>query len=135
MSVLRYLLDTNTISAAMRDPFGRAATEILKRGIDRSCTSIVVASELRFGAALARSKQLTERVDQILSTTTVLPFESPADSVYADTRAALVAAGTPIGANDLFIAAHALALDLTLVTANADEFSRVPGLRVENWLD
>ena len=59
---------------------------------------------------------------------------TPIDVVYARARLELEAAGTPIGANDLWIAAHALALDLTLVTANEREFHRVPGLSVENWL-
>jgi len=63
-----------------------------------------------------------------------MPFEEPADLIYADIRATLEKSGTPIGANDLFIAAHALALNATLVTGNEREFRRVPGLEVENWL-
>lgn len=70
-----------------------------------------------------------------LSCSPSCPLESPADDFYASVRAALENAGRPIGPNDPFIAAHALALDLTLVTANVGEFSRVSGLRVENWLD
>ena len=65
----------------------------------------------------------------------IVPFAEPADQVYAELRAHLERAGTPIGPHDLLIAAHALALDLTLVTDNLREFSRVPDLRVENWLD
>jgi tRNA(fMet)-specific endonuclease VapC len=63
-----------------------------------------------------------------------LPFDSPADEYYGSIRARLETAGTPIGGNDLLIAAQALALDLTLVTGNDKEFSRIEGLRVENWL-
>lgn len=64
----------------------------------------------------------------------MVAFEQPADVVYADLRTELQRAGTPIGANDMLIAAHALSLGLILVTANEREFSRVSGLRVENWL-
>ena len=80
------------------------------------------------------SAKLTERVEAILDSITVLPFEAPADLHYADIRRYLETAGDLIGPNDLLIAAHARALDLTLVTANFTEFSRVPELRVENWL-
>ena len=65
----------------------------------------------------------------------VLPLEKPVDEYYGTIRALLNQKGQPIGGNDLFIAAHALALDLTLVSANVREFSRVPNLRVENWLE
>jgi tRNA(fMet)-specific endonuclease VapC len=64
----------------------------------------------------------------------VLALDKEADRRYAEIRHRLEQRGTPIGPNDLLIAAHALALDLTLVTANVDEFARVPRLRVENWL-
>ena len=64
----------------------------------------------------------------------VLPLETPADDAYGSLRAALERAGTPIGANDMIIAAQALSLGLIMVTDNVREFSRVPGLKVENWL-
>jgi tRNA(fMet)-specific endonuclease VapC len=64
----------------------------------------------------------------------VIPLEPPADVRYGEVRAALEAAGTPIGGNDLLIAAQALALDLVLVTNNEREFARVGGLKLENWL-
>ena len=82
-----------------------------------------------------QSEQLAQRIEAILGVLPVLQLGQPADHHYAHVRHYLEAAGRPIGANDLFIAAHALALDLTLVTANIREFSRVPNLRVENWLD
>ncbi len=65
----------------------------------------------------------------------IMPFEAPAAQVYGFVRTTLELAGTPISANDLLIAAHALALQLTLVTHNTGEFRRVPGLAVENWLE
>lgn len=70
----------------------------------------------------------------LLSALEILPLEAPTDRHYAQLRHHLALRGTPIGPNDLLIAAHALAADLKLVTANVGEFSRVPGLKVENWL-
>lgn len=64
----------------------------------------------------------------------MLAFEPPAEEHYGDVRFHLEQAGTPIGANDLFIAAHARAIGLVLVTNNEREFARVPGLAIENWL-
>ena len=131
---LRYLLDTNVLSDLIRHPQGTVATRISSAGEGDVCTSIVVAAELRFGAKKSESPTLADRVNLILSAVNVLPLESPADRHYGEIRQHLTRRGTPIGPNDLLIAAHALALDLTVVTANASEFSRVPGLRVDNWL-
>lgn len=129
------LLDTNILSAIMRDSEGALLQRVRAIGADAYCTSVVVAAELRFGTERVQSDRLKREVEEILQEITVVPFESPADAHYARIRAALERQGTPIGANDLFIAAHALALDLTLVTGKIREFSRVPGLRVENWLE
>lgn len=131
---LRYLLDTNVISALLRQPRGPVAKRIAEAGERAVCTSIVVAAELRYGAEKARSKPLSERVELILSALEILPFEPPADRRYAEIRDHLTRRGTPIGPNDLLIAAHALAAELTVVTSNVREFERVPALRVENWL-
>jgi len=131
---LRYLLDTNIISELVRRPGGTVATRIVHVGEDLICTSMVVAAELRYGATKSNSKQLSERVGLLLSALEILPLEPPADQRYAEIRHHLARQGTPIGPNDLLIAAHALAADLTLVTANTREFERVPSLRVENWL-
>ena len=70
----------------------------------------------------------------VASSLEILPLEIPADHQYAAVRHHLTRKGTLIGPNDLLIAAHALANDLTVITANVREFSRVPGLKVENWL-
>lgn len=131
----RYLLDTNVVSDLVRNPQGEVAARISEVGEEAVCTSIVVASELRFGAAKSGSLRLRRQLDAILAALTVLPLESPADEHYAEIRAVLESTGTPIGPNDLLIAAHARALGLTVVTANLKEFSRVPGLVVENWLN
>ena len=130
----RYMLDTSIISDLIRDPKGKAAKRIAKVGEDRICTSIIVAAELRYGCAKRNSKRLTKAVEDLLAEIDVLPFEAPADAEYGAIRAALEAAGRPIGGNDSLIAAHARAVGATVVSANADEFKRVRGLKVENWL-
>lgn len=130
----RYLLDTNIISDLIRNPQGKAARRIARVGEDSICTSIIVAAELRYGCAKSGSARLRRAVDDLLGEIEVLPFESPADADYGDIRASLESAGTPIGSNDLLIAAHARALGATVVTANGDEFKRVRGMKVENWL-
>lgn len=130
----RYMLDTNIISDLMRNPQGRAAKRLAKVGETNICTSIVVAAELRYGCAKSGSKLLLDSVEAILAEIVVLPFDAPADAEYGEIRAGLESAGTPIGGNDLLIAAHARAADAVMVTANAGEFSRVRGLKVENWL-
>jgi len=129
-----YLLDTNIISDLIRNPAGNVAQRIAEKGESTVCTSIVVACELRFGARKKGSAPLAARVEEILSVIEVLALDADADRHYAEIRTELEASGTPIGPNDLLIAAHALALGLILVTANTAEFSRIPDLPVENWL-
>jgi tRNA(fMet)-specific endonuclease VapC len=129
-----YLLDTNILSDLVRHPQGLISQRIATVGEDRICTSIIVACELRFGAAKSGSARLTNQLERILDVLPVLPLDLPTAPHYATIRAHLEQAGTPIGPNDLLIAAHALALGLTLITANTREFDRVPGLKVDNWL-
>lgn len=129
-----FLLDTNVLSALVRDPQGVVAEHIARVGETNVCTSIVVAAELRYGAAKRGSARLTQQLDVILTAMDVVPFESPMDRVYADVRTALEQRGRPIGGNDLIIAAQALALDAVLVTDNVKEFEQVPGLKIENWV-
>jgi len=130
-----YLLDTNILSDLVRNPQGRIATCIAQVGEKSVYTSMIVASELRFGAAKRNAPKLTAQVDAILAALEGRPFDIPADREYAKLRFHLEQAGTPIGPNDMLIAAHALATESTLVTANTGEFSRVPGLAVENCLE
>lgn len=127
------MLDTNIVSEAMRDPRGTVSTRIQSIEGNKICCSVVVAAELRFGAAKHGGSVWIERVNQALSSLTVLPLAPPVDKAYGEIRAALELAGTPIGPNDLLIAAHAMTNNLVLVTANEGEFRRVKGLIVENW--
>lgn len=129
-----YLLDTNIVSAILRDPRGAAAAKLHHTPTEDIAVSIIVASELRFGVLKRNSTVLEGLIEGFLLRTQVLPFDEPADRSYAQLRLALEAAGTPIGANDLLIAAHALALDATLVTDNEREFARIKDLKIENWL-
>lgn len=135
MTSPRFLLDTNILSDLVRRPRGKVAARIGEVGEATVCTSIIVAAELRFGAAKKNAPKLSAQVDSILAALEVLPFDAPADRAYAGMRWALEQAGTPIGPNDMLIAAQALAHDCVVVSANLAEFSRVAGLRVENWLD
>lgn len=130
----RYLLDTNMVSSLVRDPHGPVTRRVRAVGEGRVCTSIIVAAELRYGAAKKGSARLTAQLEAVLGALDVLPFEAPADAAYGALRARLEAAGQPIGGNDLLIAAQAVALGHTLVTDNEREFARVAGLPRENWL-
>ena len=129
-----FLLDTNIVSDLMRDPRGRVSRRIAQAGEQNVCTSVIVAAEMRYGIAKRGSARLLTQLETIFLRLEILPLEPPSDIVYGDLRARLERAGTLIGPNDLLIASQVLALDLTLVTDNEREFSRVPDLRIENWL-
>ena len=132
-----YLLDSNAVSEMMRNPLGPVARAYRSKELDpdaRLFTSIISASELRYGAAKKGSPLLSQRVDRMLLSLEIAPLGPGADAEYATLRADLERKGHLIGPNDLLIAAHALALDAILVTDNVREFKRVKGLKIENWL-
>ena len=129
-----YLLDTNILSELVKHPKGLIFYKIQKVGEEQVCTSIIVAAELKFGIKNKNSLRLTKKLNIVLDAIDILPFAAPADRYYAEIRQSLKIQGVPIGANDLLISAHALSLNLTLVTANVREFERVRNLKVENWL-
>lgn len=131
----RYLLDTNIVSALVRDPHGPVTRRIARVGEARVCTSIIVACELRYGAAKKGSARLTDQLERVLSVLPILPLETDADREYGAIRVELERRGAPIGPNDLLIAAQARALGLTLVTDNTREFARVADLDLKNWLE
>lgn len=114
---------------------GTARRRLGQVGGDATCTSIIAATELRYGAVRRQSEQLTARVEAILTEIAVIELSADADHHYAHLRFELERKGKPISGNDMLIAAHALALDCILVTANTREFARIDGLRLENWLD
>lgn len=131
------LLDTNVISMLMRDPHGHVTQRLDNaRAITpdlRVVTSVVVDGELRFGLARRPSAKLQGAYANVMQIIEVLPLPPEAAPHYAALRAHLESQGQPIGPNDALIAAHALALGATLISGD-DEFARVPGLKVENWL-
>lgn len=129
-----YLLDTNTLSHLVRQPQGPVAEHIADVGETNVVTSVIVACDLRYGAAKRGSRRLTRQVEAILGAMTIRPLESETDRVYASIRVALEKRGTPISAHDMLIAAHARAIDAICVTDNVTEFRRVPALKVEDWL-
>jgi tRNA(fMet)-specific endonuclease VapC len=131
---MRYLLDTNIVSDLVRRPQGQTAQRIRDVGEAQVCTSIIVAAELRYGAAKRGALRLSAQLEAVLGALDVLPLEPPADAAYGRLRADLERIGRPVGGNDLLIAAHAIALGHTIVTDNEREFARIEGLACENWL-
>ena len=129
---LRCLIDTNILSNLIREPQGTVQQRIVKAGEATVCTGIVVACELRFGAAKSGSTRLRDRVAALLGALPVLRLASSDGEVYAEIRHYLESEENPIGPNDLLIAAQARRHYLVVVTVR--EFGRVPGLAVENWL-
>jgi len=130
----RYMLDTDTCSYIMK----RSNDAILKRlrrtPVSDVCISVITKSELLYGVEVSpRRQQDQAAVNDFLRYVDVLDFPDKAAPHYAKIRADLKTRGTMIGANDLFIAAHARSQGLTLVTNNASEFRRVPNLAIENW--
>lgn len=109
--------------------------------LDRACGGEIglhvggCGQRIAFRGGQAKRAELSAQGNAILAALEVRPFDIPADLEYAKLRLHLERADTPIGPNDMLIAAHALALESTLVTASTGEFSRVPGLAVENWLE
>ena len=137
MASQKWLLDTNIISYAVRYPHSPVAKRIQQLSLadpQNLCTSVVVVCELQFGITRKGASSLAAKVDTVLRFIAVKNIESDVIPHYATLRTELERQGTPIGPNDMLIAAHALALGATLVTGDA-EFARVPGLQVENWLD
>ena len=130
---MRKTLDTNICSYILR----RHPAEMLDKfaDLDRQqlWLSSIVAAELRFGAMKLASAKFSSAVEMWLSGFDIKAWPVEATSHYANIRAALEKTGQPIGAMDLMIAAHVLAEDSVLVTNNAREFHRVPGLAVEEW--
>ena len=131
----KYLLDTNMVIYVLK----RRPIEVLSRFNDnagRMAMSAITLSELYHGAEKsAKVTQNMEVVEEFASLVQVLAYSTKASQHYGAIRSQLEKAGQPIGANDLHIAAHARSEGLVVVTNNTSEFSRVPGLMLENWVD
>lgn len=130
----RYLLDTNIVSSLIRLRGASPAFRLASHHRTQVCTSVIVASEIRFGITKKGSLRLETEAERVLNGLVVLPFEAPADTFYGTVRVDLERRRLTISANDLLIAAHCLAVDATLVTNNTREFERVKNLRIEDRL-
>ena len=122
----QYMLDTNIVSALVRNPHGALRDKFASIDSKAICISIIVAKGV--------AKQMQFQIEALFENLDILALDPPVDTHYAEIRAHLEKRGLPISANDLLIAAHARCLDLTLVTNNTREFERVPGLKLEDWL-
>ena len=129
----KFMLDTDTVSYALRH-HGGVAESMVQRKPSELCISALTLAELRYGASRRQSKRLHGLIDSFIVDVAVVPFDDTCATRYGLLASDLAAQGSPIGDFDTLIAAHAIALDLTLVTNNGKHFLRVPELRVENWL-
>jgi tRNA(fMet)-specific endonuclease VapC len=131
---MRYALDTNACVDYLNGTYPNVVTRIQASRVEDLCVSSVVVAELRYGAERSTRKERNhERLDALFTELRCVSFDAEAARLFGGIRTRLERRGRPIGPYDLQIAAHALALDLTLVTDNVREFRRVRGLRVENW--
>jgi tRNA(fMet)-specific endonuclease VapC len=130
----RFMLDTNTCSYIMKRSHQAVIRRLQRVPVSDVCISVITKSELLFGVELSPRRQQDEAaLAAFLRLVEALDFPDAASFHYARIRAELQARGTMVGANDLFIAAHARSLGLTLVTNNTREFGRVRNLAIENW--
>ena len=129
-----YLLDSNACIAYLRTPLSAVGRRLVRQQPADIALCAVVKSELIYGAAHStRPEEQLAQLEHFFQPYTSLPFDDAAATISGQVRADLAARGTPIGLHDLQIAAIALAHNLTLVTHNVHEFSRVNGLRIEDW--
>jgi tRNA(fMet)-specific endonuclease VapC len=131
--MIRYLLDTNTASYAIKGNVARVREQLLKIAMADVGISVITEAELRFGVArLPSAIRLKDLVEEFLLRVEVLPWNSAAANHYAEIRAALERSGKPMGNMDMLIAAHALSVEAVLVTHDR-VFRRVKGLKIEDW--
>ena len=132
---MRFMLDTNIIAYAKNNRPETVLKRLMQHSPEDYCISAITLAELEFGVYnSARPEQNQLALVTFLARIKVVPFDADAAGEYGIIRADLTRKGTLIGANDLLIAAHARALDVTLVTNNTREFERVDGLKLENWV-
>jgi tRNA(fMet)-specific endonuclease VapC len=130
---MKFLLDTDTCIYAIKQ-HDDVLRELLSQSRADIAVSVITEGELRTGAAKSMAAENTlQRVENFLRPLTLLEFTSLDAAAYAEVRAGLERKRTPIGPLDTLIAAQALGRKLTLVTNNSREFSRVAGLKLENW--
>jgi tRNA(fMet)-specific endonuclease VapC len=129
-----YCLDTNIWSYLLRQPNDLLIANLKSHPTSEICLTELIRAELLFGAKRStKAKELTTKINELLSPFICLPFDSETSTHYAEIRFTLEKKGMPISPNDLIIAATARAAGATLVTNNIREFERVPNLRCEDW--
>ena len=126
------MLDTDTVSYALRGR-GKVANRLAECPPSQICVSAITLAELRFGAERRKSAKLHALIDSFVEGVIVVPLDALAADRFALVAVDLARQGLPIGNFDTLIAAHALALDLTLVTNNVQHFERVAGLKTVCW--
>ena len=132
--MIRYMLDTNTCIAIIKRRPDSIQTRLADLPVDEVAISSIVAAELSYGVALSQKKKQNETaLKDFLDYVVVLDWPFDACRIYGRIREDLKKKGTPIGAMDILIAAHALLLDAVLVTDNEREFARIADLKMENW--
>ena len=133
MTLVRYLLDTNTVSYILKGNVPRVRERLVKVPMAQVAISVITEAELRFGVARRpEATRLKIAVEEFLLRVVVLPWNSEAAKRYAQIRAALESAGEPMGNLDMMIAAQVLAAGVVLVTSD-QVFRRVKGLKTEDW--
>lgn len=133
MTDRRFMLDTDTVGFVLRGQ-GEAGAQLTAHAPSEICLSSISLSELRFGADKRRSKRLHNLIDTLTATIEVVAFDAAAAAIFGRVCTALESKGTPIGTLDTLIAAHAMSLNLVLVTNNTKHFKQVRGLKTSNWL-
>lgn len=133
-SPIRYLLDTNICIYVINARPPAVLARFMAHEIDGLGISAITASELYWGVFKSGSIRNRTTLEKFLSPLSVLDYDLAAAQHYGELRAFLEKQGTPIGPLDQQIAAHALALGITLVSNNVREFEKVPGLQLENWV-
>lgn len=131
----RYLLDTNICIYIQRHKPGEVLARFQKLKPGDAAISAITWGELLYGAEKSQQRKKAQQLlEEFITFIPVLPLPEDAGKTYGAIRASLASKGNPIGNNDLWIAAHAKAAALTIVTNNEREFQRVPGLKVQNWV-
>ena len=131
---MAFLLDTNACIDYLTARYQKVVARIQASSPEELFLSAVVVAELRYGADhSARRRTNHARIDALIEEIEPLHFDLRAAATYGRVRARLEAGGTPIGPNDMLIAAHALSRGLTVITDNTADFGRVKGLKVDNW--
>ena len=131
---MKYMLDTNICIYAIKKKPPAVIRRILATNPEQLCISSITYAELMYGAEKSQWKERSRTaLALMMASITILNFDGKAAEMYGMIRAELEARGTPIGSMDMLIAAHAMAEELTVVTNNIREFSRIEELRVEDW--